>query len=201
MQLTRAWLSGDKNLFPWTGERHLLHSLVFLFASTGQEFKLSNNNYRVTEWTVCTWVTSKLTHWYVHTVCCIASYAKGYQALPLLTVCRRCAGEETGKKAKLHLLVLHNILTRPNVLQTLLMNIWIGEFCIRSTFGWNVTMAMHCTTAAWWAWPLVANHWSHNCGHAGVLILDKGGIPITDGICTSGGAVVQRSTCSCYAIA
>jgi len=38
MQLTHFWLSGDKNLSPWTGEHHLLRSLVFLFASTGQDF-------------------------------------------------------------------------------------------------------------------------------------------------------------------
>ena len=97
MQLTRFWLSGDKNLSPRTGERHLLHSLVFLFASTGQDFKLSNT--RATERTVCTWVMSKLTYWYIRDVSSVASRAKGYQALPLLTVRRYCAGGEPGNEA------------------------------------------------------------------------------------------------------
>jgi len=44
MQPTYFWLSGDKNLSPRTGERHLLQSLVFLFVSTGQDFKLLNTN-------------------------------------------------------------------------------------------------------------------------------------------------------------
>jgi len=55
-----------------------------------QRTKTSNSQiHRVTEWTVCTWVTSKLTCWYIHDVCFVASHAKGYQALPLLTVHRR----------------------------------------------------------------------------------------------------------------
>ena len=62
-----------------------------------QDFKLSKL-YRVTEWTVCKWVTSKLTYWYIRDVCSIASRAKGYQALPLLTVHRRCAGESLGTR-------------------------------------------------------------------------------------------------------
>ena len=36
--LTLRW----QKFVPRTGERHLLHSLVFLFASTDQDFKLSN---------------------------------------------------------------------------------------------------------------------------------------------------------------
>ena len=35
MQLTRSRLSGDKNLSPRIDERHLLHSVVFVYASTG----------------------------------------------------------------------------------------------------------------------------------------------------------------------
>ena len=35
MQLTRSRLSGDKNLSPRIDERHLLHSVVFDYASTG----------------------------------------------------------------------------------------------------------------------------------------------------------------------
>ena len=99
MQLTCFWLSGDKNLSLRTGERHLLHGLVFLFASTGQDFKLSNTH-GVTERTVCTWVTSKLTYWYIRDVCSVASRVKGYQALPHLTVHRRRAGIEPGNKAR-----------------------------------------------------------------------------------------------------
>ena len=94
MQLTCFWLSGDKNLSPRTSEHHLLHSLVFLFASTGQDFKLWN-----TERTVCTWVTSKLTYWYIHDVCSVESCAKGYQAYPLLIVHRRRAEGEPGNEA------------------------------------------------------------------------------------------------------
>ena len=37
MQLTRSRLSSDENLCPRTDERHLLHSLDFSFASTGQD--------------------------------------------------------------------------------------------------------------------------------------------------------------------
>ena len=35
MQLTRSRLSGDENLSPRIDERHLLHSVVFVYASTG----------------------------------------------------------------------------------------------------------------------------------------------------------------------
>jgi len=42
MQLTRFCLSSDKNLALQTGKHRLLHSLVLLFTSTGQDFKLSN---------------------------------------------------------------------------------------------------------------------------------------------------------------
>ena len=43
MQLTYSFLiPGDKTSSPRTGECHLLHSLVFLFASMGQDFSLSN---------------------------------------------------------------------------------------------------------------------------------------------------------------
>jgi len=58
MQLTSN--SGEKNLSPPTGKRHLLHSLVFLSLQR----------------------------------------VKGYQALPLLTVCRRRVGGEPGNEAK-----------------------------------------------------------------------------------------------------
>jgi len=37
MHLTRSRHSGDENLCLWTDRHHLLHSLVFLFASTGQD--------------------------------------------------------------------------------------------------------------------------------------------------------------------
>ena len=66
MQLTHSRLSGDEKLYPWTDEHHLLHSLVFLFASTGQD--LNSQKYRVTEQAVCVWVMSKLTYWYIHDV-------------------------------------------------------------------------------------------------------------------------------------
>jgi len=36
----------------------------------------------------------------------------------------------------------HSILTLPNVLQMLVTNIQMGEFHIRSTFGWNVITAI-----------------------------------------------------------
>ena len=35
MQLTRSRLSGDENLSPTIDECHLLHSVVFVYASTG----------------------------------------------------------------------------------------------------------------------------------------------------------------------
>ena len=35
MQLTRSRLPGDKNLSPRIDERHLLHSVVLVYASTG----------------------------------------------------------------------------------------------------------------------------------------------------------------------
>ena len=34
MQPTRSRLSGDENLSPMIDERHILHSVVFLYAST-----------------------------------------------------------------------------------------------------------------------------------------------------------------------
>ena len=67
-----------------------------------QRAKTSNSQiHRVTEWTVCMWVMSKLTYWYIRDVCSVASCAKGYQALPLLTVHRCHAGGEPGNEASL----------------------------------------------------------------------------------------------------
>ena len=101
MQLTRFWLSSDKNLSPRTGEHHLLHSLVFLYISMGQDFKLSNSR---SNWT-------DGLHWYIHDVCSVASHAKGYQALPLLTVCHRRAGGEPGNEASVccHAMIMREV--------------------------------------------------------------------------------------------
>ena len=41
MQLTRSRLPGDANLSPMIDESHLLHGVVFCFASTGQDWQLS----------------------------------------------------------------------------------------------------------------------------------------------------------------
>jgi len=100
MQLTCFWLSGDK-ICPCE-----LASVIYCIAWSSfsfQQAKTSNSQiHRVTEWTVCTWVMSKLTSWYIRDVCSFASRAKGYQALPLLTVHRR-AGGEPGNEATQHL--------------------------------------------------------------------------------------------------
>ena len=37
MQLTHSRLSGDENLSPRIDERHVLHSVVFVYASTGED--------------------------------------------------------------------------------------------------------------------------------------------------------------------
>ena len=66
-----------------------------------QQAKTGNyQKYGVTEWAVCTWVTSKLTYWYVCDICSVASREKGYQALPLLSFRRHHAGGVPGNKAE-----------------------------------------------------------------------------------------------------
>jgi len=96
MQLTCFWLSGDKNC-----PRKLasaIYCIAWYFFSL-QRAKTSNSQiHRVTERMVCMWVTSRLTYWYIRDVCSIVSRAKGYQALPLLTVRRRRAGESLGTR-------------------------------------------------------------------------------------------------------
>jgi len=95
-QLSRFWLSGAK------GGPCELASVIYCIAWSSfslQRAKISNSQiHRVTERMVCTWVTSKLTYWYIRDS--VASRAKGYQALPLLTVHRRRAGGEPGNEAK-----------------------------------------------------------------------------------------------------
>jgi len=84
-----------------------LASVIYCIAWSSfslQRAKTSNSQiHRVTQWTVCTWVTSKLTYWYIRDVCSVASRAKGYQVLPLLTVHRHCAGGEPGNEARVGL--------------------------------------------------------------------------------------------------
>ena len=84
MQLTRFWLSVTKICLLE------LASIIYCIAWSSfslQRAKTSNSQInRVTERTVCTWVTSKLTYLYIRDVCSVASRAKGYWALPLLTV-------------------------------------------------------------------------------------------------------------------
>ena len=91
-----------------TDERHLLHNL-----SLQQAKNYNSQKYRVTEWgyfAACIWVTSKLTHWYIHNIRSVASRAKGYQALPLLTFCCCHAGGESGNEAAVLLQQLHKFL-------------------------------------------------------------------------------------------
>ena len=101
MQLIRFWLSSDK-ICP----RELM-SIIYCIAWSSfslQRAKTSNSQtHRVTERTVCTWVTSKLTYWYIRDVCSVASRAKGYQALPLLTVHSCRAGGGPGNEARMQL--------------------------------------------------------------------------------------------------
>ena len=84
---------------------HKLTSAIYCIAWSFfllQRAKTCNSpKYRVTEQAVCTWVTFKLTYWYIHDVCSVASRAKEYQVLPLLTFhcCR--AGGEPGNEASL----------------------------------------------------------------------------------------------------
>ena len=65
-----------------------------------QRAKTSNSQiHRVTEWTVCMWVTSKLTYRYIRDVCFIATRAKGYQALsPSLLFIIVMQGESLGMR-------------------------------------------------------------------------------------------------------
>ena len=118
-----------------------LASIIYCIAWSSfslQRAKTSNSQvHRLTERTVCTWVTSKLTYWYICDVCSIASCAKGYQALPLLTVHRCRAGGEPGNKAKgipQKLIFLEaNIVTMvTNVTQQ-----WVGRPLDYKILGWQ----------------------------------------------------------------
>jgi len=49
----------------------------------------------------------KLTYWYIRDVCSMVSHVKGYQALPLLTFCRRRVEESLGTRLQPHYHLTH----------------------------------------------------------------------------------------------
>ena len=75
-----------------------IYCIVWTFFSLQQAKTCNPQKYRLTEWAVCMWVTSKLTYWYIHNVCSVASRVKGYQALPFLTFHHHRSGEEPGNE-------------------------------------------------------------------------------------------------------
>ena len=95
-QLACSRLSGDENLCPELTSA--IYCIVWTFFSLQQAKTCNPQKYRLTEWAVCMWVTSKLTYWYIHNVCSVASRVKGYQALPFLTFHRHHSGEEPGNE-------------------------------------------------------------------------------------------------------